>query len=105
MLLKVVGLENRNGKFTDKETGVEIPYDNVLLHCVNVDPSPFHKIGLICGTRVCEVKLKNRFSELVYVGEFPVYSWNDLNGCTVDLGQDSDGKILGLVVKSIDGAQ
>ena len=105
MLLKVVGLENRKGEFTDKETGAVVPYDNVLLHCVNVDPSPFQKIGLICGTRVCEIKLKNKFSELVYVGDFPVKAWNDLCGCTVDLGQDSDGKILGLVVTSIDDAQ
>lgn len=102
MLLKVVGLERRNGEFTDKETGAQIPYDNILLHCVNVDPSPFQKIGLISGTRVCEVKLKNKFSELVYVGEFPVTAWNDLQGCTVDLGIDADGKILGVVVTAIE---
>lgn len=105
MLLKIVGLETRKGEFTDKETGVLVPYDNVLVHAVNVDPSPFIRLGMIAGSRVCEVKLKNKFTELVYVGEFPVKDWADLVGCTVDLGIDSEGKILGLVVTSIDGAE
>ena len=102
MLLKVVGLERRVGEFIDKETGEKVGYDNILLHCVNVDPSPFQKIGLLSGNRVCEVKLKNKFSELVYVGEFPVKSWNDIQDCTVDLGVDADGKILGIVVTAIE---
>ena len=102
MLLKVVGLENRKGEYPDKETGVLVPYDNILLHCVNVDPAPIQKIGLICGNRVCEVKLKNKFKELVYVGEFPVTAWNDLQGCTVDLGIDAEGKILGIAVTAIE---
>ena len=105
MLLKVVGVESRKGEFTDKETGALVPYDNVIVHALNVDTSPFQKIGLIGGNRVCEVKLKNKFGELVYVGGNPVSDWCDLIGCTVDLGQDSEGKILGLVVVSIDGAQ
>lgn len=105
MLLKVVGVESRKGEFTDKETGALVPYDNVIVHTVNVDTSPFQKIGLIGGNRVCEVKVKNKFQDLVYVGEYPVLDWSDLIGCTVDLGQDSEGKILGFVVVSIDGAQ
>ena len=104
MLLKVIGIEQRKGEFTDKETGELVPYDNVILHCVNVDPSPFQKIGMICGSRVCDVKAKNKFSDLVYVGEFPVSTWKDLEGCTVDMGQDSEGKLLGFAVVSIDGA-
>lgn len=103
MLLKVVGVEKRSGEFTDKETGALIPYDNVVLHCLNVDPSPFQKIGMLCGKRVCDVKAKNKFDELVYVGEFPVGSWSNLEGCTVDMGQDAEGKLLGFAVVSIDG--
>lgn len=105
MLLKVVGVESRKGEFTDKETGQLVPYDNVIVHAINVDTSPFQKIGMIGGSRVCDVKVKNKFEELVYVGEQPVSNWRDLIGCTVDLGQDSEGKILGFAVVSIDGAQ
>lgn len=105
MLLKVVGVESRKGEFTDKETGQLVPYDNVIIHAINVDTSPFQKIGMIAGTRVCDVKVKNKFEELVYVGDNPVSTWRDLVGCTVDLGQDSEGKILGFAVVSIDGAQ
>lgn len=105
MLLKVVGIENKKGEFTDKETGALVPYDNIVVHAVNVDPSPFQKIGMLGGSRVCDVKVKNKFDELVYVGENPVSNWRDLIGCTVDLGQDAEGKILGFAVVSIDGAQ
>lgn len=104
MLLKVVGIENKKGEFTDKETGQLVPYDNIIVHAVNVDPSPFQKIGMMGGQRVCDVKVKNKFEELVYVDKYPVTSWRDLIGCTVDLGQDSEGKILGFAVVSIDGA-
>lgn len=102
MLLKIIGIESKKGEFTDKETGALVPYDNIVVHTVNVDPSPFQKIGMVAGNRVCDVKVKNKFHELVYAGDFPVTAWNDLIGCTVDLGQDSEGKILGFAVTSID---
>lgn len=105
MQLKVVGIESRKGEFTDKETGALVPYDNIIVHAINVDPSPFQKIGMIGGTRVCDVKVKNKFDELVYVGEQPVSNWRDLIGCTVDMGVDTEGKVQGFVVLSIDGAQ
>ena len=105
MLLKVVGIESHNGTFTDKETGQVVAYDNVIIHGLNVDPSLLFKIGMIGGSRVCEVKVKNEFDKLVYVGEYPLSNWRDLIGCTVDYGQDTDGKPIGFAVVSIDGAQ
>ena len=105
MLLKVVGVESHTGSFTDKETGQVVGYDNVIIHGLNVDSSFLYKLGMIAGSRVCEVKVKNEFKKFVYVGEFPVDNWRDLVGCTVDFGQDTDGKVIGLAVVSIDGAQ
>lgn len=107
MLLKVVGIENSKGKFKPDDSDVERDYDNMILHCLEVEklPAIFQKNILICGNRVCEVKVKNDFQNLVYVGEFPVKSWNDLNGCIVDMKTDADKKVLGFIVTSIDGAQ
>ena len=59
---------------------------------------------MLCGRRVCDVKAKNKFDDLVYVGDFPVSNWSDLEGCVIDMGQDSEGKLIGFAVVSIDGA-
>ena len=103
MLLRVMGVERKKGDFTDRQTKEKIEYDNVILHCMNVDTSPFNRLGMVCGNRVAEIKLKNDFDSLVYVGEFGVvHSFADLNGCDIDLGMDAEGKILGIAVVSAD---
>ncbi len=88
----VIGIENKKGNFTNdqKET---IGYDNVLLKCIVESTSAKDKKRILKGFDVDEIKIKNNFDELVYVGTHPVYSMIDLVGCSVELDQNSDGKI------------
>ena len=105
MLVKVVGLEHSCGKFKPDDSDIEKDYDNMILHCLDIEkvPSMFLKNPVIFGNKVCEIKVKNDFGSLVYVGNLPVKSWNDLNGATLDVKIDSDKKILGFVVTSVNG--
>ena len=101
MKYHIIGIEESKGKF--KRDGEDIYYDNVILHCSCAEDNFVYKLGMICGSRVAEIKLKNDFNALVYVGEFRdvVRSFIDLLDCTVDIAMDAEGKILGLQVVNI----
>ena len=101
MKYKVIGVEEKRGSFT--RDGEKVEYDNVILHCACAEDNFVYKLGMICGARVAEIKLKNDFNALVYVGEFRdvVRSFIDLLDCTVDIAMDAEGKILGLQVVNI----
>ena len=101
MKYKVIGVEQKSGSFT--RDGEKVEYDNIILHCACVDDNFVCNIGMICGSRVSEVKIKNDFKGLVHVGEFGnvVRDFRDLLDCTVFLAIDTDGKFLGLQVLNI----
>ena len=98
----VVGIEKNKGDFTN-DSGQKVEYDNVVLQCICSDSNPILRLGMLKGARVGEVKFKNDFENLVYVGEFPVYGFSDLVGCEIDIAIDADKKIIGAAVLSIDG--
>lgn len=97
----VKGVEEKKGSFTRE--GEKVEYDNVILHCVCAEDNFVYKLGMICGSRVAEIKIKNDFKGLVYVGEFAnvVRDFGDLLDCTIDIAMDTEGKILGLQVVKI----
>ena len=97
----VKGVEEKKGSFTRE--GEKVEYDNVILHCVCAEDNFVYKLGMICGSRVAEIKIKNDFNGLVYVGEFRsvVSGFKDLLDCTIDIAMDTEGKILGLQVVNI----
>lgn len=88
----VIGIENKKGEFTNDQ-GQKVPYDNILLKCIVESTSAKDKKKIIKGFNVEEVKIKNDFNELVYVGEYKVYNMTDLVGCAIELDQNVDGKI------------
>lgn len=98
----VIGLERKQGEFTN-DAGQKVPYDNMLLKCIVESTSARDKKKIIKGFDVDEIKLKNDFDGLVYVGDLPVYNFPDMVGCIVELDQNVDGKIECVEVVSIDG--
>ena len=98
----VIGLERKQGEFTN-DAGQKVPYDNMLLKCVVESTSARDKKKIVKGYDVEEIKVKNDFEALVYVGEFPVEKFSDMVGCVIELDQNVDGKIECIEVTSIDG--
>lgn len=98
----VIGLERKQGEFTN-DAGAKVPYDNMLLKCVVESTSAKDKKRIIKGFNVEEIKVKNDWDNLVYVGDFPVYTFPDLVGCVIELDQNVEGKIECIEVTSIEG--
>lgn len=64
MRYTLLGYKNQKGNFTDKDTGVVVPYDNVLLHC---KASSFDNDFI--GEETCIIKVKRQFiAENLVVG-------------------------------------
>ena len=101
MKYKVIGVEQKRGSFS--RDGEKVEYDNIILHCACAEDNFVYKLGMVCGSRVAEVKIKNDFNGLVYVGELAsvIRDFRDLLDCTVDIAMDTEGKILGLQVVNI----
>ena len=98
----VIGLARKQGEFTN-DSGQKVPYDNMLLKCIVESTSARDKKKIVKGYDVEEIKVKNDFEVLVYVGEFPVEKFSDMVGCVIELDQNVDGKIECIEVTSIDG--
>ena len=98
----VIGLERKQGEFTN-DAGAKVPYDNMLLKCIVVSTSAKDKKRIIKGFEVEEIKVKNDWENLVYAGDYPVYTFPDLVGCIIELDQNVEGKIECIEVTSIEG--
>lgn len=98
----VIGLERKQGSFTNDQKE-KVEYDNILLKTIVESTSAKDKKRIIKGCDIEEVKIKNDWENLVYVGDFPVYTFPDLVGCVIELDQNVEGKIECIEVVSIDG--
>ena len=99
----VKGIERNQGSFKD-ENNRDVQYDNIVLHCLNVNDSPKAKIKMLAGKEIGaqQIKLKNDFNKFVYVGEFtPVTAFNDLVDCEIEVFYDVNGRVECVEVKGI----